>query len=700
MSHCCHDHKTHDQPVITSGKYTCPMHPEIIQDGPGSCPKCGMALEPMDVTASDDAEYKDMLRRFWICLALTIPVLILSMGHFTGARWLEFALCTPVVLWGGGIFFQRAWQSLKHRQLNMFTLIALGVGAAYLYSVAAVLFPNAFPDSFRYQNEVAVYFEAAAVITVLVLLGQVLELKARSRTSTALKDLLNKAPTVAHRIENNEERDIPIEQVQVNDLLRVRPGEKIPVDGLVVEGNSIVDESMITGEPIPVEKHTGDKVTGGTINQMGTILMRAEHVGSETLLSRIVHMVAEAQRSRAPIQKFADIVASYFVPIVIVIALLTFIGWATFGPEPRYAYALLNAVAVLIIACPCALGLATPMSIMVGMGRGAQVGVLIKNAEALEKLAKVNTIVTDKTGTLTEGKPQLVHITVTNKWKENDLLSLAASIEQFSEHPLGRCLVQAARDRKLPLHPINNFQATSGGGVSGEIDGKHVLVGSRSYLESEGVSDLVHEENSQTTLFISIDKQAVGIFSVSDPIKKSTPKAIQDLHDRGLRIILLTGDNPKTAKTIAQQLGIDEVHAGVKPQEKYEFVKKLKRNNVVAMAGDGINDAPALAEADVGIAMGTGTDVAMESGNVTLVKGDLMGIVRAIILSHAMMRNIRQNLFLAFIYNIASIPIAAGLLYPWTGWLLSPMLASAAMSLSSVSVIANALRLRKLKFFA
>lgn len=681
------------------------MHPEIIKEGPGSCPICGMALEPLDATETDDSEYKSMSFRLWVSVALGVPLVLLAMLG-SGAptlRWIEFALCTPIVLWAGWPFFERAWQSIINRQLNMFTLIALGVGAAYGYSVVAMLFPEIFPASFRYKNEVAVYFEPAAVITTLVLLGQVLELRARSRTGAAIKSLLNRAATTAHLLANNEERDVPISEVKVGDILRVRPGEKIPVDGQVVEGKSSIDESMITGEPIPVEKKSGDSVTGSTVNQSGSLVIRAEHVGSETLLSRIVHMVGEAQRSRAPIQRFADTVASYFVPVVILIAVLTFAIWAAIGPEPRFVYALLNSVAVLIIACPCALGLATPMSIMVGMGRGAQAGVLFKNAEALERLEKVDTIVVDKTGTLTEGKPKLSKIVSAHGWKEGDLLAFAAAVEQLSEHPLGRAVVNAARERNIKIPQAKGFLSTPGMGVTAEVNGQKVCVGTAAFLKSQGIQDMMESAVQQlqatghSTLLIGIGGKIAGIAGVSDPIRATTAEAIKTLHSKGLKIILLTGDNAHNAKIIADQLGIDEVHAGVRPEEKYALILQLKKTGVIAMAGDGVNDAPALAAADVGIAMGTGTDVAMESGNVTLVKGDLIGIVRAITLSHAMMRNIRQNLFFAFIYNIASVPIAAGILFPWLGLLLSPMLASAAMSLSSFSVIANALRLKNLK---
>lgn len=682
------------------------MHHQIIQDGPGSCPICGMALEPIDPTISaDQTEYLDMLKRSQVCVALGIPLILIAMIGTLFTRWIEFILCTPIVLWGAAPFFERGWQSIRNKQLNMFTLIAMGVGAAYFYSVAALLFPELFPDSFRHGKEVALYFEPAAVITILVLLGQVLELRARSRTSDAIKSLLKNAPTIAHRIDNGIESNISIDEIHIGEKLRVRPGEKIPVDGKVIEGNSTIDESMITGEPIPAEKAVGDAVTGGTINQMGSIVMAAERIGSDTLFARIVHLVSEAQRSRAPIQRFVDIVSSYFVPIVIAIAILTFIAWGLWGPQPRFAYAFLNAISVLIIACPCALGLATPMSIMVGMGRGAQAGVLIKNAEALERLQKVNIVVFDKTGTLTEGKPHLTEIASTSGWKEEEVLSLAAAAELSSEHPLGRTVVQYAQERRLNLPKAESFMATAGGGITAVIQGKKVCIGTKPFLESQHTSGFITiddasqrmQSEGMTTLFMAVDSKVIAVLAVSDRIKPSTPAAIQELHRRGLRLVMLTGDNAATANNIARKLGIDEVHSEVKPQDKYAIVQELKRKGIVAMAGDGINDAPALAAADIGIAMGTGTDVAMESGDVILVKGDLMGISRAITLSDAMMANIRQNLFFAFFYNAASVPIAAGLLYPWTGWLLSPMIASAAMSLSSFSVIVNALRLRRLK---
>jgi P-type Cu+ transporter len=699
--------------------YTCPMHPQIEQDHPGNCPICGMTLEPKSPVGGggeDDAELRDMSRRFWIGLALTIPVLVLAMAHVLPfapewiagewSRWIQFILSTPVVLWAGWPFFQRGWQSLRNRALNMFTLIAMGVGVAYFYSAVVMLAPNVLPLSFQQHGKIDIYFEAAAVITVLVLLGQVLELRARSRTGSAIRALLNLAPTVARVVRDGEERDVPLDQVQRGDRLRVRPGEKIPVDGKVLEGLTSVDESMISGESIPVEKTIGDRVTGGTVNQTGSLLIEAENVGDETVLSRIVAMVAVAQRSRAPIQGLADKVAGWFVPAVIAVSIATFIIWATIGPEPRFAYAIVNAVAVLIIACPCALGLATPMSIMVGVGRGAQAGVLIKKAEAMEQLEKVDALVVDKTGTLTEGKPRLTRVVPADSISEEQLLSFAASVEQQSEHPLAASIVRGAQDRHVTLAKVTDFQSTTGGGVIGKVDGREVLVGKPQFLRVQNVSGIEPleakagelQEHGQTVMFVAVDRRGAGIIAVADPIKESSNEAIRHLHRLGIKIIMLTGDNARTAKGVAERLGIDEVEAGVEPKRKNERVRELRAcKRVVAMAGDGINDAPALAEADVGIAMGTGTDVAMESAGITLLKGDLRGIEKAIRLSRAMMRNIRQNLFFAFIYNALGIPIAAGALYPVFGWLLSPMIAGAAMSLSSVSVIANALRLRAIK---
>jgi P-type Cu+ transporter len=700
--------------------YTCPMHPQIERDHPGSCPICGMALEPRTPVAGreeeENEELRDMTRRFWIGVVLSAPVFALAMAHIAPhapkwiagewSRWIQFILSTPVVLWAGWPFFQRGWQSLVNRSLNMFTLIAMGVGVAYMYSAVVMLAPGIFPPSFQEHGKIDVYFEAAAIITVLVLLGQVLELRARSRTGSAIRALLGLAPTTARVVRDNEERDVALNQVHPGDTLRVRPGEKIPVDGKITEGKTTVDESMITGEPMPVEKTIGDRVTGGTINQTGSFLMIAEKVGADTVLSRIVEMVAQAQRSRAPIQGLADKMASWFVPAVIAASALTFIVWSVLGPEPRFAHAIVNAVAVLIIACPCALGLATPMSIMVGVGRGAQAGVLIKQAEAIERLEKIDTLVVDKTGTLTKGKPRLTTIVSFDSLNENDLLAAAAAVEQQSEHPLASAIVLGAQDRHVTLAKITNFQSSTGGGVSADVDGKSVLVGKPQFLKAQKISGVEKLESKaaelqaqgQTAIFVAIDGRAAGILAVSDPIKESSPIAIKHLHELGIKVIMLTGDNEKTAKAVAQKLGIDEVEAGVEPQRKHERVAQLRQQGrVVAMAGDGINDAPALAAADVGIAMGTGTDVAMESAGVTLVKGDLRGIEKAIRLSRAMMRNIRQNLFFAFIYNALGIPIAAGVLFPVVGLLLNPMIAGAAMSLSSVSVIANALRLRSVR---
>jgi Cu+-exporting ATPase len=697
--------------VAKNVRYTCPMHPEIVQLGPGSCPKCGMALEPMDIVAEEQAEpeYESMRKRFWVSVAFSLPLLVLSMfGEMLGLRLqpgtknaIELLLATPVVLWCGWPFFQRFWASLVNRSPNMFTLIGLGTGAAYLYSVAATLLPQFFPASFRDRHGgVAVYFEAAAVIIMLVLLGQVLELRARQRTSGAIRELLHLAPQMAHLVSAGTERDVPLEQVKPGDALRVRPGERVPVDGVVREGASAVDESMVTGEPLPVEKSPGDKVTGGTLNVSGSFVMVAERVGSDTLLARIVKLVSEAQRSRAPMQRLADKVAGYFVPGVVAAAILAFLGWAIWGPEPRMAHALLAAVAVLIIACPCALGLATPMSIMVAVGRGASVGVLVRNGEALETLAGVDTLVIDKTGTLTEGKPHLTSIRVVEgtKLAENALLSLAASVERASEHPLARAIVRAAEERKLPLAPVTEFQASPGGGVKGRVLGKQVLVGTARFLGRQGiVLDAGGDSDAASTAInVAVDGRLVGVLSLSDEIKASTPEAIRALREDGLRVVMLTGDRREAAKNVAAQLGIEEFEAEVLPEQKTDVIEKLKaEGRIVAMAGDGINDAPALAAAHVGIAMGSGTDVAIESAGITLVKGDLRGIVRARRLSRATLRNIKQNLGFAFLYNALGIPIAAGVFYPVFGWLLSPMIASAAMSFSSVSVITNALRLRR-----
>jgi len=700
-------------------EYTCPMHPEVVRNGPGACPICGMALEPREVTAEEqaDPELEMMSRRFWVSAALTAPIFFLAMseiaaghgGFLSGSlrTWIELVLATPVVVWGGWPLFERGWASIVHRSPNMFTLIAMGTGTAYAYSVVAALAPGIFPASFRmHGGEVAVYFESAAVITTLVLVGQVLELRARRRTSSAIRALLGLAPKTARRVSpDGQERDVPLEQVAPGDRLRVRPGEKVPVDGVVIEGASAVDESMVTGEALPAEKKPGDRVTGSTVNTTGSFLMRAERVGSETLLAQIVRMVSEAQRSRAPIQRLADVVSSYFVPGVIVAAAITFGVWVLFGPEPRLAYALVNAVAVLIIACPCALGLATPMSIMVGVGRGAASGVLIKNAESLEILEKVDTLVVDKTGTLTEGKPRVVSISVLpgSALDESELLRLAASLEQGSEHALASAIVSAAKEKKLALDKPAEFQSVTGQGVRGKIAGRKVAIGTDKFLKGlgievkgEAVAALVPEQTAVTLVFVAVDDSAAGVLAVADPIKASTADAVAALHRDGVRIVMLTGDRRQTAAAVAQKLGIDEVEAEVLPAEKAKVVRRLQsEGRVVAMAGDGINDAPALAAANVGIAMSTGTDVAIESAGVTLLRGDLRGIAKARRLSRATMRNIRENLFFAFIYNALGIPLAAGVLFPFFGLLLNPMIASAAMSFSSVSVIGNALRLRK-----
>ncbi len=699
--------------------YTCPMHPEIVRDESGACPKCGMALEPMTTPAeAANPEFQDMTRRLWGGAALTVPLLFFTMaGYLPGvaalvesifpktlSRWLELALATPVVLWAGAVFFQRGWRSVRTWNLNMFTLIAIGVGAAYAYSVIATLFPQIFPAVFRDESgQVGVYFEAAAVITVLILLGQVLELRAREKTGGALRALLDLAPPTARRVlPGGGEEEVALELVQQGDRLRVRPGGKVPVDGEVVEGRSSVDESMVTGESIPVQKGASDKVIGGTINGTGSFILRAERVGRETLLAQIVQMVAEAQRSRAPIQRLADRVSGYFVPAVIAIAAISFAAWVWWGPAPAIAHGLLAAVAVLIIACPCALGLATPMSIQVGVGRGAQAGVLIKNAEALERFQKVNTLIMDKTGTLTVGRPRLQAVDTDGKFPEDELLRLAASLERASEHPLAAAIVEAAESRSLQLAGVEGFDAPTGLGVVGTVEGRAVALGNARLLETLGVPTgafaqkaEARRNDGETVMFVAVDGAVAGIVAVADPIKDTTPQAIADLRADGIRIVMLTGDNRSTAEAVARKLGIDEVEAEVLPQQKGEIVRKHRaEGRVVAMAGDGVNDAPALAEADVGIAMGTGTDVAIQSAGITLVKGDLAGIVRARHLSRTVMRNIRQNLFLAFIYNSLGVPVAAGVLYPVFGVLLSPMIAAAAMSLSSLSVVGNALRLR------
>jgi Cu+-exporting ATPase len=705
--------------------YTCPMHPEVHQDHAGPCPKCGMALEPETPTAgaadadgAESAELHDMTRRFWIGAVLTLPVFLLAMSHLIPAlghqpwldsetvRWLQFALATPVVGWAGWPFFVRGWRSVMGWHLNMFTLISLGVGAAYLFSAVAMLLPGLLPQALQHDGKTPLYFEAAATVVVLVLLGQVLELRARSRTGSAIKALLNLAPPTAHKVGADGDKDVPLAQVQVGDRLRVLPGDKVPVDGVVVEGHSSVEESMISGEPLPVEKAVDDRVTGGTVNGAGGFVMRAERVGNDTLLGQIVAMVAQAQRSRAPIQGLADKVAGIFVPLVIVVSVLTFVVWFWWGPQPQLAHAIVNAVAVLIIACPCALGLATPMSIMVGVGRGAQQGVLVKNAEALERLEKVTVLVVDKTGTLTEGKPRLTDVLPAEGVDEKELLTLAASLEQSSEHPLAAAIVQGAQGRKLALEAVTDFRSVTAGGVAGTVKGRAVLVGKPEFLRNEKVSGLdavqaratALQEDGKTAMFAAIDGKAVGILAVADPIKASSAEAVRELQALGIKLVMLTGDNQRTAAAVARTLGLDDVQAGIEPAGKVAHVKKLRAaGEHVAMAGDGINDAPALSEAEVGIAMGTGTDIAMQSAGITLVKGDLRGIAQAIRLSRATMWNIRENLFFAFFYNAIGIPVAAGVLYPFFGLLLSPVIAGAAMSLSSVSVIGNALRLRTVK---
>lgn len=703
-------------PTMEGVIYTCPMHPQVRQIGPGNCPICGMALEPAVVTAETgpSAEFVDMRRRFWIGLVLTSPVLALEMGgHLTNlhmllgaqtSNWLQLVFATPVVLWAGAPFFERAWRSLVTRRLNMFTLIAMGTGVAWVYSVIATVAPGLFPATFRSADgAVPIYFEAAAVITVLVLLGQVLELRAREQTGGAIRALLDLAPKTARRIRNDgTDEDVPLEAVAVGDRLRVRPGEKVPVDGTLVEGRSSVDESMITGESMPVTKEVGAKLIGGTMNKTGGFVMEAGKVGRDTMLSRIVQMVAEAQRSRAPIQRLADEVSGWFVPAVILIAIVAFVAWMWLGPEPRFTHGLVAAVAVLIIACPCALGLATPMSIMVGVGQGARAGVLIKNAEALERFEKVNTLVVDKTGTLTEGKPKVTSVVAVNGIAEDELLQVAATLERASEHPLAAAIVEAANESRLGLGTAENFDSPVGKGVTGTVKGHRLVIGSHQIMSEEKVDVAPLTEKAEslrgegaTVIFVAIDGRVGGLFAISDPIKPTTPAAVAALMKDGVRVVMLTGDNRTTANAVARKLGITEVEAEILPEHKSEIVRRLRNEGrVVAMAGDGVNDAPALAAADVGIAMGTGTDVAIESAGVTLLKGDLQGIVRARQLSHATMRNIRQNLFFAFIYNAAGVPVAAGVLYPAFGLLLSPIIAAAAMALSSVSVIGNSLRLR------
>lgn len=698
--------------------YVCPMHPEVRQDHPGNCPKCGMALEPETVAVDEDnTELNDMTRRFWFAAALSVPLLVLAMGPMVGhnlhqwlsprvANWLEFALATPVVLWAGWPLLVRGARSLVTGHLNMFTLIGIGIAAAYGFSVVATIAPALFPDAFRMHGRVQVYYEAAAVITALVLLGQVLELRARHRTGAAIRELLSLAPPTARVVRHGQEQEVPLEQVQVGDQIRVRPGEKLPVDGIVREGHSSVDESMLTGEPVPVEKRMDDEVVGGTVNGTGTLLFEATKVGSDTVLSRIVDLVGQAQRSRAPVQRLADAVSGYFVPAVVAVSILTFIAWAIWGPEPRFAYALVNAVAVLIIACPCALGLATPMSIMVGVGRGAKAGVLFKDAAAIETLSSINTLVVDKTGTLTEGRPKLTGVLRASDIGEDELLRLAAAVESASEHPLAHAITSGAKERGLQLPAVQNFQSTTGGGVAGQVDGKHLLIGKPELLAAQKMSidpktsaeAADRQAAGETVVYVAIDGHFAGAIAVADPVRASAARSIQQLQAMGLDVWMFTGDNAATAQAIATRLGVTNVEAGMKPEDKHRRVAELRaQGRKVAMAGDGINDAPALAAADVGIAMGTGTDVAIESAGVTLLHGDLSALVRAVRLSRAVMKNIRQNLFFAFAYNLLGVPIAAGILYPFIFVLLSPMYAAAAMSLSSVSVISNSLRLRVAK---
>jgi Cu+-exporting ATPase len=711
---CCGCHAAAEVKPKSDAKYFCPMCPGVESDKPGDCPKCGMALErnPLFADDGEDHEIRALTRKFCIAAALTLPVFMLAMAHMIPGlhfrkditKWIEFILTIPVVFWAGGMFFSKAWVSLKTWNLNMFTLIATGVGAAFLYSAVAVLAPGVFPESFKEHGEVGLYFEAAAVITVLVLLGQLLEARARARTGEAIQFLIGLAAKTAHRLRDGKEEDVPADEIVLGDLLRVRPGEKVPIDGTITEGGGNLDESMITGEPMPVAKKEGDPVIGATLNQTGSFVMRAEKIGGDTLLSQIVQMVAEAQRSRAPIQKVADTVAGWFVPIVVAAAVVTFIVWAIFGPAPAIAFALVNAVSVLIIACPCALGLATPMSIMVGVGRAAGMGILVKNAGAIELAEKVTHLVTDKTGTLTAGKPRVTDVVPAPGYDNDSLLKLAASVELPSEHPLARAVVDAAKESNIELFSVTNFESITAGGVTGKADGKVVRIGKSSFLSEHGIAIAgdweqraeALREKAKTVVWVGIGTELAGIFAIADPIKETSAAAICTLHEMGLKIIMCTGDNRATAEAVACELGIDEVHSDAMPQDKIELIRKLKQQGaVVAMAGDGINDAPALAAADVGIAMGTGTDVAIGSAAITLVKGDLLAIAKTIRLSRATMRNIRQNLFFAFIYNAVGVPLAAGLLYPFFGILLSPMIAGAAMSFSSVSVIMNALRLRK-----
>lgn len=722
--HCHHNHAPEamtatPQKSSKKGQYTCPMHPQIRQDGPGSCPICGMDLVPVDVTPETIDEPDPMTPRFWVSLALTIPVFAITMSEMIPGQplqqltsmhtlnWVQLALSTPVILWGGSIFFARGWSSLLTMKLNMFTLIAMGIGVAYVYSIVAVAAPGIFPDSFRNaEGSVAVYFEAAAVITTLVLLGQMLEARARSRTSSAIRELLSLAPPTARLIEDSgNERDISVEEVRKGMRLRVRPGDKIPVDGVIDEGSSAIDESMVTGEPIPVSKHEGDKVIGGTVNQAGGFVMRAERVGEDTLLSQIVAMVSEAQRSRAPIENLVDKVSAVFVPAVIGIAVVSFVVWALFGPEPRLAHGLLSAVGVLIIACPCALGLATPMSIMVATGKGAMQGVLIKNAEALQTFRDVDTLVVDKTGTLTEGKPKLVTVEASDGLSESELLGLMAALEKSSEHPLGRAIVEGAQERSINVGEVRNFESVTGQGVKGNVDGRSVALGNWKLIralgaEQDGVRERAEElrKDGQTVMFAAVDGKVAGLLGVADPIKETTPEALRILRDHeNMTIMMVTGDSETTARAVGRKLGIDEVRSDVAPEDKGRIVRELQSgHHRVAMAGDGINDAPALAQAEVGIAMGSGTQVAMESAGITLVKGDLRGVAKARRLSHLTMSNIKQNLFLAFGYNALAVPVAAGVLYPFSGILLSPMIAAGAMTLSSLSVVGNALRLRTL----